>query len=632
MFRETKELYEFGSFRLDVSEHTLTLSDGSKSYTLPEKAFQTLCVLIQKRGHLLTKQELLAEIWPDSFVEENNLDKCIHAIRQVLGEKPGEQKYIETVRKHGYRFVAEVNHLGGPNDGAASVLDSEFLTESIPNTNVIDRSPAPTSERTRGIGRTTIVVAIVFLGAAMASIYFLYPAKEVVAKDRTEFAVLPVNPIDPANRSDLYEIGIADSLIQGLSSINGFVVRPLTATRKYTDIGQDPLAAGREQKVDYVLVSSYQISDGRIKFTSQLLNVADGKIEETYKSESELSGVFAAQEAVASLIRSKLMARFERTFVRPAAKPGTANQEAYRFYLQGLILVDQRAAQKAIENFEQAVTLDPNYALAWAGLAHAHSANSWEVDPVEINEEYQKTREAFTKALELDPYLSEGYSAMCFYGGDFVGQEPACRRAVELDPNSPMAHKTNSIFLLFHGRFDEGIAEIKTAIDLDPKSYFNQRIYAQGLYFARRYDEAVAQFKRLIERNEADRVAYTWLVNTLEAQGNESEAFEWYLRSQTLQKQDNKTIQRFKTAYQRSGWQGVLLERSNDTDNYFRCAGVYARLGNKDKAFEYLEKVYQQHSPYIGWLQVEPQLDPLRDDPRYVDLVKRVESKGNGSF
>src|SRR6187455_569220 len=202
MLLKNKELYEFGEFRLDVEEHTLTRSDGLKNGQLPEKAFQTLIILVRNGGRLLTKQELIDQIWPDSFVEENNLDKCVHAIRHVLGEKPGEQKFIETVRKHGYRFVAEVNHLGGPNDGAASVLDSEFLTESIPNTNVIDRSPAPTSERTRGIGRTTIVVAIVFLGAAMASIYFLYPAKEVVAKDRTEFAVLPVNPIDPANRSD----------------------------------------------------------------------------------------------------------------------------------------------------------------------------------------------------------------------------------------------------------------------------------------------------------------------------------------------------------------------------------------------------------------------------------------------
>ena len=177
------------------------------------------------------------------------------------------------------------------------------------------------------------------------------------------------------------------------------------------------------------------------------------------------------------------------------------------------------------------------------------------------------------------------------------------------------------------GRFDEAIAEIKTAIELDPTSYFNQRIYANDLYFARRYEEAVAQYKRLIEMDETKPATYNWLIRTLEAQGNESEAFEWFLKSLTLQKEDNKTIQRFKTAYQRSGWQGVLLERSNDDTSYFRRAGLYARLGNKDKAFEYLEKSYQEDTGSMGSLQVEPQLDSLRDDPRYDDLVRRVGLK-----
>ena len=129
MYRETNELYQFGPFQLDVREHSLTRSDTSQNLVLPEKAFQTLCLLVQRRGHLLTKRELLAEIWPASFVEENNLDKCIHAIRQVLGEKPGEQRYIETVRKHGYRFVAVVNNVETTQEGVEGVLDSTFLDE-----------------------------------------------------------------------------------------------------------------------------------------------------------------------------------------------------------------------------------------------------------------------------------------------------------------------------------------------------------------------------------------------------------------------------------------------------------------------------------------------------------------------
>jgi len=312
-------------------------------------------------------------------------------------------------------------------------------------------------------------------------------------------------------------------------------------------------------------------------------------------------------------------------------KRGTTNDEAYRVYLQGMILSDQRKAEKAIENFEQAVTLDPNYALAWAGLAHAHWANSFQVEPEHINEQYQKTKEAFTKALALDPELSDGYSASCVIKftneHDFAGAESACLRAVELDPNSPTAHSTYSFFLVCRGRFDEAVLEIKKAVDLGPTSFLNQHFYGNILYSTRRYDEAVAQYKRLIDMGARGDGTYQWLIRSLDAQGNGSEAFEWFLKFLILKKEDNKGIQRYKTAYKRSGWQGVLVERCNDPENFFRLAGLYARTGNKDKAFEYLERSYQQNSPYMAWLKVEPQLDPIRDDPRYEQLVKRVEGR-----
>ncbi len=505
MYKETQELYEFEKFRLDVREHTLTRSDGSKNYPLPEKAFQTLCVLVQRRGRLLTKQELLAEIWPDSFVEENNLDKCIHAIRQVLGEKPGEQKYIETVRKHGYRFVAQVHNVGTPLEGGTSVLDSEFLTESESNPTIIHPTPVLKPERAFSKLRSAIVAAVILLAVAIGSAYILYPAKKAAADDKTEFAVLPVNPIDPANRSDLYEIGMADSLIHGLNSVNGFVVRPLSATRKYSELGQDPIAAGLEQKVDYVLASSYQIADGRIKVTSQLLNVADGKIEETYKIENEITSIFAAQEAFAGSIRSKLMARFARSSVRSPSKRETSNEEAYNYYLQGMVFYDQRNGRKAVEAFEHAITLDPNYALAWAGKAYAHRVNSGSprYSKTDSLEESHRSIEAANKALALNPELSEGYSALCenkyFYEYDFAGAERDCMRALELDPNSPVAHNIYSTYLAGRGRHDEAIDKMKTAIDLEPTSYFNQKMYANILYIARRYDEAVPQYKRLID-------------------------------------------------------------------------------------------------------------------------------------
>ena len=203
----------------------------------------------------------------------------------------------------------------------------------------------------------------------------LPPEKSVALVPSKSIAVLPAKAINSANRDEIYEIGIADSLILKLSSMKGFVVRPLSVMRKYADVGQEPLAAGREQKADYVLASNYQLEGGKIRITAQLWNVASGQIEETYKSEKDAADVFAMQDAIASEVGNVLSGRFGTTPSGRTAKRGTANEEAYRLYLQGMYLSGKRTtadANKAVEVLEHSVRLDPKYARAWAGLALAH--------------------------------------------------------------------------------------------------------------------------------------------------------------------------------------------------------------------------------------------------------------------
>ncbi|MCA1623632.1 MAG: protein kinase [Acidobacteria bacterium] len=480
------------------------------------------------------------------------------------------------------------------------------------------------------------VIVALLVGAIALGYYFFYTGKIASsAAGKKSIAVLPLKPINTANRDELYEIGIADSLILKLSSMKGFIVRPLSATRKYADIEQDPLAAGQEQKVDYVLASNYQLAGGRIKITSQLLNVASGQIEETYKSEKDAANVFAMQDAIAGEVGNILSARFGRTSSSPAAKRGTTNEEAYRLYLQGMYLVDKRTlaeSRKASDILEQAVRLDPNYAVAWAGKAHAHRSVANFGRSTDIHEEYQKSIEAINKALALDENLADAHSALCenkmHYEYDFEGAERECKRAIELDPNSSLAHQTYSRYLFGRGRFDEAIAEAKTAIDLEPTSRFNQRLYGNSLYFARRYDEAALQFKRLIAMDPNFGTTYPWLSNTLALSGNQSEAFEWFMKLLALQKADEETVQIFKTAYQTSGWQGILHERvkrfEKGDEAYFHGAAYNAQVGNKDKAFEYLEKSYQRRELWMSQLLVDPRLDSLRGDARFDELARRV--------
>ncbi|MGI8638358.1 MAG: protein kinase domain-containing protein [Pyrinomonadaceae bacterium] len=481
--------------------------------------------------------------------------------------------------------------------------------------------------------------AALLVGAIALSYYFFYAEKTASGADgKKSIAVLPLKPINTANRDEIYEIGIADSLILKLSSMKGFVVRPLSATRKYADVGQDPLAAGQEQKVDYVLASNYQLANGKIKMTAQLFNAVTGQIEETYKSEKETADVFAMQDAIAGDVGNILLARFATTSSSLMAKRGTNNEEAYRLYLQGTYLYDKRTpadAQKAVEIFEQAVRLDPNYALAWAGKAYAHRSVANFTRSVDIHEEHRKSIEAINKALALDANLADAYSALCenktYYEYDFDGAERACRRAIELNPDSSQAHQSYSRFLMSRGRHDEAIAEIKTAIDLEPTSLFNQRNFGDSLHYARRYTEAVEQYKRMIAMDKNYATTYQWLSNTLALSGKESEAFEWLMKGLGIGKRDEESVQAIQTAFQTSGWQGILRERAErfekGNEAYFHGAAYNAQIGNKDQAFEYLEKSFGRRELWMSYLQVDPCFDSLREDPRFDELVGRVVLK-----
>jgi TolB-like protein/Tfp pilus assembly protein PilF/predicted Ser/Thr protein kinase len=483
------------------------------------------------------------------------------------------------------------------------------------------------------------VLVALLVGAIGLGYYFFQGRRTPPRADgKTSIAVLPLKPINTANRDEVYGIGIADSLILKLSSMKGFVVRPLSATRKYAGIDQDPIAAGLEQKVNYVLASNYQLAGGKIRITAQLFNVANGQIEETYKSkEKDAGNVFAMQDAIAGEIGNLLAARFATTSGGRTAKRGTTNEEAYRLYLQGMYLIDKRSpadAQKAVEALEEAVRLDPNYAQAWAGKARVHFGD-FSGNP---QAQYQKSMEAINKALALDENLADAHSALCLnknsYEWDFDGAERECERAVELDPNSSYAHLNYSRYLNGQGRFDAAIAEAKTAIDLEPTSLASQRTYGMILYYARRYPEAVTQFERVMAMDKGFAAPYMMLVDASEMQGKYAEAFEWLVKMKTFYKEPEEEIQAYQAAWQTSGWPGVLRERARrGGDGNFRPsrAGLYfqraieqAKVGNKDKAFEYLERSYQTREWWMMLLKVEPGLDSLRHDARFDQLVRRV--------
>jgi eukaryotic-like serine/threonine-protein kinase len=518
----------------------------------------------------------------------------------------------------------------------ASSLAKASATETVP---LQSTRPTTTAEyvvheikrhKTLSIGLLILLISTIGLTR-----FFLNRSRSNLTGARVKsVAVLPLTPINTTKRDEIYEVGIADSLIHRLSSTKGLVVRPLNATRKYAMLEQDPIAAGWEQQVDYVLASNYEVADGKVRVTAQLVNVVDGQIEETYQSsERDSSNVFLMEDAIADEIGKRLLARFGTTSTSATAKRETTNKEAYLLYLQGKSLMGQRSLNdmtKAIEYFEQAIQLDPNYARPYAGMAHAHVNASVLGGGRLARAEVEKVKGMMNKAFELDSNLAEAYAARADftlkYEWDFPAVEKDLLRALELEPNNDMAHWLYALLSAYRGNLDKAMEEIETAQSIDPSALMYKRDRGRILYYSHRYDEAIVQLKRVIELNENFGTAYSWLWQAHELKGDYADAYRVFIKQV-----DPDRVAIYQKAYEIGGWQGVRRKQlefdkidSQNSPVFFDAAALCSLLGEKDQAFEYLNKAVEEHEWAVIMLNVEPTLDSLRSDPRFAELVRRV--------
>jgi DNA-binding winged helix-turn-helix (wHTH) protein/tetratricopeptide (TPR) repeat protein len=635
-------IYGFEDYRFDVGH--LMLYRGGEEVQLTPKQAETLLALIEQRGEIVSKDALMARLWGDAAVEESNLIQNIYVLRKTLGVMHDGRPMIETLRRRGYRFNAELTD----HKHRSPVVSAAIRLESIASVLHPDESEAPTENdnniwaRERSTRNIVVrIAAIALLVTATVGAYFVFLSKPAGPVGK-KLAVLPLHATNPADKNQLFGIGIADSLINRLNSTEELTVRSLSSVRKYTEVDPDPIAAGLDQKVDYILASSYQLANGQIRVNSNLLNVATGKVEGTFTSEYDAGNAFAAHDAIVENIGNKILVWFGSEVTEFKSKRGTSSVEAYQNYLQAMILLDQQrpgGTDKAREYLDRAVEIDPNYARAWAGKAHAYSV-MWipgrPYEPENPGVIYESSMDAAKRALAIDPSLSEAYTSLCenkfAYELNYAEAEKDCKRAIDLDRNSSSARRMYSMLLASRGQSVEALSEIKIAMELEPASLRNQRIHANILYWGRRYNEAIEAYKRLFDLNPDAPATHLYLIRSLERSGREPEALEVLIKLLIHQKKDEATIDRFRAAYASSGWRGVLNERINTelqerSPQYSHVGEYYGLLGDKDKAFEYLEK----NLPKRGWMKmffrVDPRFDGLRDDPRFDELVKRGEAR-----
>lgn len=631
--------YSFGPFRLDVGERLL-LRDG-ESVTLPPKAFETLAALVESSGRLLTKEDLMNRLWPDTFVEEANLANNISLLRKVLDDDRQGSKYIETVPKRGYRFVASVER----SLGQSGNLESETpTTAEVPSLTSRDRGePAPGLAILRGTrNRLALALAGFVVVAAAAGYYFLRlraAARTPTAPPSSvrSIAVLPFKPLVEASRDEILELGVADSLITRMSNIRQINVRPIGAVSRYANVEYDPMAVGREQQVDAVLDGHIQKSGDKIRVSVRLVRIADETTLWATQFDEKYTDLFAVQDAISQRVAEVLIIKLSGEERQALAKHYTENLEAYLLYMKGRYFWNkftQDGLQKSIEYFNQALEKDPNYALAYLGLASSHVVLGVNYRPPK--EVMPKAKAYVLKALERDKTLADAYAAQggikYFFEWDWPGAENEFKRAIELNPTDPFVHELYSYLLWAMGRLDESISEMKRAQELDPLSLVISEDLGVAYYYSRKFDEAVEQQGKTIELDQNYFFGYVRRAQAYQQKGMHTEAITDSNKARTLSGNWPAAVAELGCSYALSGQKAkaqTILDDLNERakreyiDPYL-IAIIHTSMGDKDAAFEWLGKAYEARSPWMTWLKVEPKFDRLRSDPRFANQLRQM--------
>lgn len=622
-------LYDFGPFCLDPSERRL-LHDG-KPVALTPKCFDLLVILVENSGHLLGKDELIERLWPGQFVEEANLSFNISTLRKALGEGQSGRHFIETVPKKGFRFVAHVEERG-----------DEPRTIPTQQKEALNQRDLSVPSRFR----LSLKIAAGFITASVL-VYFVYGfwARRVAApvhKSPRTIAVLPFKPLSSESRDESLEMGMAETLITKLSKINQLVVRPMSSVRKYTDVNQDPIKAGQEVEAESVLDGSIQKAGDRVRVTVRLIDVKTGAPVLSESFDAQFTDILNLQDSISQRVTQALIVTLSGAEREQLIKHATQSPEAFQLYLLGQYLFFKQSGdrvdnfRKGLECFQKAVEKDPHFASAYIGIAHFYINVG---DPkLPRSESLPKAKAAVLKALELDGELAEAHNALgelkYQYEFDWSGAEENFRRAIDLDPHNSYFHLAYGWYLMCLRRFEESKAELQRALELEPSSFHLSKTRGILMLFMRQYDEAIRHYQKLREMEPTGIHRNQWSMSVaFEQMGMYSEAVEEFLEDgRTREYLTSQEIESLRELFKTSGWKSFSLKRINMLEEKSKkqyispttLAGLYALGEDKDRAFAWLEKAIESHDGWLTLIKIQPAYDSLRNDPRFIKLLERM--------
>jgi TolB-like protein/DNA-binding winged helix-turn-helix (wHTH) protein/Flp pilus assembly protein TadD len=631
MSRPEKHLYGFGPFCLDTAERLL-LRDG-EPVPLEPKVFDTLILLIRNSGHLLGKDELMSKVWPDAVVEEGSLSRNISTLRRALGDGENGLRYIETVPRQGYRFVASVSDLG---DKSLDTVMEKHVGAQVITGEVVSGLPSQDGYRVGSIKRykSVVVVAAVGLVIAIAIVTYIYLARSGKAAIDS-VAVLPFANVSEDPEMEYLSDGITENLINNLSQLPQLKVIARSSTFKYKGKEVDPQEVARALGVGAIVAGRIVQRGDNLEISVELMNASDKTQMWGEQYHRRASDVQAVQAEISRAIAEKLRLRLTGVQERQLTKRATDNPQAYQLYLAGLFharKMNMEGSKKALNYLDQAVALDPNFALAFASMPAVYS-NLADLSGLDPGEAIARGSAAARRALELDGTLAEAHSGLAVIKRqewDWPGAESEFRRAIELNPNFAAAHSNYSLFLAVMGRTAEALAENRRAQELDPLRISFKGIEGGILFGARLYDEAAQVFQNVIRMQPDYALAHNGLGHTYVAKGMYAEAINELQTANSLYGGVPNGLVDIGYVYAMLGKRDealAILNKLKTSKQYVSPAGLailYAGLGDKEAAFESLELAYATHDSHLQYLKIDPRYDSLRSDPRFADLLRRM--------
>ena len=639
---QTKAIFEFGSFRLNPSERLLLR--GQAQVRLPPKAFDALVALVENRGRLLEKDELLRKVWPDTFVEESNLAQHISILRKVLRDGEDGSRYIETVPTRGYRFTAEVrevagsdpdhNVLPGPDPGQQPAL-------GVPESGVPER----VHPRHRFAGLTYALVALaLLLGVLISTPPLLKRFGRAGPEPIRSLAVLPLKNLSADPAQEYFADGMTEALITDLAKIHGLKVISRTSIMQYKDSHKKLPQIAQELGVDGVIEGAVLRSGDRVRITAQLVRAATDQHIWAESYERDLRDLVALQDEVSRSIATQIQKEIAPPAPAPPQRLATSaaiSPQAREDYLKGRYFWNLRSESgylKALDYFQAAMTENPQYAQAYAGSADAYALlGSMPNGTTPRETAMPKAKEMALIALKLDNSLADAHTSLAFvemhYEWKFGEAEQEYHRAIDLDPNYSVAHHWYAYDLAAMGRMEEAVAEVKLARQTDPLSAIINTDVAEILYFARRYDEALLQARATLEMSPNFAHAHRVLERIYGEKHMFPEAIAEGQLAAALSGNDTWMLFELASTYAMAGntieMQKCLNRAANASPGGVlpeagTTAEIYVALGEVDRALRVMEGAYRRRDGGLILLNADPRFDSLKSDSRFQQLLHRI--------